>query len=208
MKKIWAIVFIAFLLTACVFQSLSPVQPIPTATETNVEPSQQGPVKSVQLPQELATETAVAPTSVPMVMVAPTESLQVIYRSARVGLDDSRPYWLTYDTNTWFEEPNPEHPDTEVLMHRFLQGCELRQNYGHGVPSTWAADTSQETIGSTEFEVVAWYIADTGEWVLVSYFWDNMAQQIMIIPGEDPDLCREAALQVITVSEGLGFTAN
>ncbi len=120
------------------FQSLSPVEPIPTATETNVEPSQQGPVKSVQLPQELATETAVAPTSVPMVMVAPTESLQVIYRSARVGLDDSRPYWLTYDTNTWSEEPNPEHPDAEVLVHRFLQGCELRQNYGHGVPSTWA----------------------------------------------------------------------
>lgn len=199
MKKCIILVLIGLSLSACVRKAPEPVVPMPTAT---FAPS---PVPTE--PATMPTPAMPAPTELPTPLPLPTEALQPINLSARVGLNDHDPYWLTYDSNLWVSEANPENDYARVLVHKNLAGCQIRQDLGRGAPSSWAVKEETETIGNTRFRVQRWSVAATGEWTLVSFYWDDTRYQIMVIPGEDPALCMEAAREVIRISEGLGFAS-
>ncbi len=105
---------------------------------------------------------------------------------------------LTYDKNTW--ESVDYSGSFKAIKLIDVPDCSMHQNFGRGAPEWWQRMTKQELIGDYDFRVEQWTDTQANQVVLVTYNIDDKNISIAIEPGSEPDVCMEAAREVINYS--------
>jgi len=182
------------LLSACITIQIPAETDPPTKEPETVEPATPEPVEETEdSPTEPAAPTEEEPedeiTAEPVV-------------EASVDMGDG--FYLTYDLSLWYVDDSKGYNVLELIGD---SRCRILYQFGHGMDSSkFGADSFNQVIGNTNFQITRWYLLSTGETVIYGFTSGSIYVSVENSNAEPlSDYCVEQAEQVMLLSEANGF---
>lgn len=184
----------ALVLSACVTVQITNEAVPPTDVPEILDTTTPEPVeKTEDSPTEPAIPTEEEPedeiTAVPVV---------------EASVDMGNGFYLTYDANLWHVDDSKGY---NVLELKEDSNCRILYQFGHGMDSSiFGADSFNQVIGNTNFQITRWYLLSTGETVIYGFTSGSIYVSVENSNAEPlSDYCVEQAEQVMWMSEASGF---